>query len=76
MGHQITLTLSDSIYRTLCDWAKARKKSVTQLALETLQAATLSEDVERPALINKSDEELGVLRRVNYHHRSCASGDA
>ena len=43
MGHQITLTLSDSAYETLCDWAKTRKKSVKQVAAETLQAATLSE---------------------------------
>lgn len=58
MGHQITLTLSDSLYKTLCDWAKARKKSVKQIAIETLQAATLSEDAERLALPDKSDEEL------------------
>jgi len=58
MGHQITLTLSDSLYTTLCDWAKAQKKSVKQIALETLQAAMLAEDTSRPALIDKSDEEL------------------
>jgi hypothetical protein len=61
MGHQITLTLSDSLDKTLCDWAKARKKSVKQIAIETLQAATLSEDAERPALI---DLFLVVDRRV------------
>ena len=58
MGHRITLTLSDSMYKTLCDWAKAQNKSVKQIAAETLQAATLSEDAERHALIHKSDEEL------------------
>ena len=58
MGHQITLTLSDSVDKTLCDWAKARKKSVQQIALETLQAATLSEEVERHAFINKSDQQF------------------
>lgn len=58
MGHQITLTLSDSVYETLCDWAKARKKSVQQVATEALQTATLSADTERPTFIRKSDEEL------------------
>ena len=58
MGHQITLTLSDSVYETLRDRAQAQKKSIQQMAIETLQAATLSEDTERPALIDKSDEEL------------------
>jgi len=65
MGHQITLTLSDSVYETLCDWAKARKKSVQQVAEETLQAATLSEKPvtlsegpERHTLTSKHDEEL------------------
>ena len=65
MGHQITLTLSDGVYETLCDWAKARKKSVQQVAEETLQAATLpekpmtlSEDTARHTLTDKNDEEL------------------
>ena len=65
MGHQITLTLSDSVYEMLCDWAKARKKSVKQIAAETLQAATLpeksmtlSEDTARHTLTSKNDEAL------------------
>ena len=65
MGHQITLTLSDSVYETLCDWAKVQKKSVEQVAAETLRAATLStkpvalyEDTERHTFTSKSDEEL------------------
>ena len=65
MGHQITLTLPDNVYATLCDWAKAQKKSVKQVAAETLQAATqsdqgaaLSLDTERHTLAGKSDEEL------------------
>ena len=68
MGHQITLTLSDSVSETLCDWAKARKKSVKQVAAETLQAATLSEkpvtlseDTARHTLTSKNDEELWRL---------------
>ena len=58
MGHQITLTLSDSVYETLRAWAQAQKKSIKQIAIETLQAATLAEDAKQLALINKSDEEL------------------
>ena len=53
MGHQITLTLSDSVYETLCDWAKARKKSVKQVPAETLQAATLS---EKPVTLSEDTE--------------------
>ena len=65
MEHQITLTLPDSVYETLCDWAKSQKKSVRQVAAETLQAATQSDkvgalptDTERHTLAGKSDEEL------------------
>src|SRR5215813_1366267 len=58
MGHQITLTLSDSVYEILRAWAQAQKKSIKQIALETHQAATLAEDAKQLALINKSDEEL------------------
>jgi hypothetical protein len=65
MGHQITLTLPDSVYETLCDWAQTQKKSVRQVAAETLQAATqsdkvgaLSIDTEWHTLAGKSDEEL------------------
>lgn len=65
MEHRITLTLPDSVYETLCDWAKSQKKSVRRVAAETLQAATqpdkvgaLPTDTERHTLAGKSDEEL------------------
>jgi predicted HicB family RNase H-like nuclease len=49
MGHQITLTLSDSVYEALRYQAQAQKKSVKQVAEETLRAATLPEkSLQRP----------------------------
>jgi hypothetical protein len=68
MGHQITLTLSDSVYEALRYQAQAQKKSVKQVAEETLQAATLPEkslqlplETELQALAEKSDAELGHI---------------
>lgn len=65
MGHQITLTLPDHVYEALCQQAKAQKKSVRQVAEETLQVATLSDKTLSPpleaalqALAEKSDDEL------------------
>jgi hypothetical protein len=65
MGHQITLTLSDSVYEALCHQAKVQKKSVKQVAEETLRASTLPEktlqtplEAELYALAEKSDAEL------------------
>jgi hypothetical protein len=65
MGHQITLTLSDSVYEALRYQAQVQKKSVKQVAEETLQAATLPEKTPQPpleaelhALAEKSDAEL------------------
>jgi len=43
MGHQITLTLSNRVYEALRYQAQAQKKSVKQVAEETLRAATLLE---------------------------------
>ena len=50
MRHQITLILSDSVYEALRYQAQAQKKSVKQVAEETLQAATLSEKTLQPPL--------------------------
>lgn len=65
MGHQITLTLSDSVYEALRYQAQAQKKSVKQVAEETLRAATLPEkplqlplEADLQALAEKSDAEL------------------
>jgi uncharacterized protein YjcR len=65
MGHQITLTLSDSVYEALRYQAQAQKKSVQQIAEETLRAAMLPEktlqlplEAELQALAEKSDAEL------------------
>ena len=65
MGHQITLTLSDSVYEALRYQAQVQKKSVKQVAEETLQAAALPEKTPQPpleaelhALAEKSDAEL------------------
>jgi uncharacterized protein (DUF885 family) len=63
MGHQITLMLSDSVYEVLR--YQAQKKSVKQVAEETLQAATLPEkslqrslEADLQALAEKSDAAL------------------
>ena len=68
MGHQITLTLSDSVYEVLRYQAQAQKKSVQQIAEETLRAAMLPEktlqrplEAELQALAEKSDAELGHI---------------
>lgn len=64
MEHQITVMLPDRVYETLRRWAKAQKKSVSEIAEETLRAAALAEEVpssletELHALAEKSDEEL------------------
>lgn len=65
MQHDITLTLPDSVYMTLCEWAKTQKKSVRQVATETLQTAIQSTKAEQQSeavaydtIVSKSDEEL------------------
>lgn len=73
MEHQITVTLPDHVYQALRRRAKARKKSVREMAEETLRTVALSDDALPPsrwnqdsrsldaelqALATKSDEEL------------------
>ncbi|MCZ6680420.1 MAG: hypothetical protein O7E52_24585 [Candidatus Poribacteria bacterium] len=70
MAHRITITLPDKVYEQLCRRALVDNKSVIQLAEETLQNATLSEeptssplDADFSPLAKKSDVDLWQIAR-------------
>ncbi len=70
MAHQITITLPDQVYEQLYQKALSERKSVREVAQETLQSATLSEEAKSTdsdtglsQLVQKSDEELFEIAR-------------
>ena len=70
MAHQITITLPDRVYEQLYQKALSERKSVREVAKETLQSATLSEEAKSTdsdtglsQLVQKSDEELFEIAR-------------